>query len=76
MTIMSKRPAKKIRYYSIPQAALALGITRQAVHLAIKKGSLKASERKVTKSEWLIAAEDLEAYTPSNRHQASGKKNN
>jgi excisionase family DNA binding protein len=69
-----KRPAKQ--FYTIAEAAKILGVSRQAVHLAIKKGALKAREKKVSKSEWLISAEDLESYRPSNRHQASGKKNN
>ena len=47
---------------------------RQAVHDAVTKGTLRARETKVTKSEWLISAEELESYRPSNRHQAAGKK--
>ena len=66
-------PAKK--YYTVAEAAKEKRISRQAVHLAIKKGALKAKEKRVTRSEWLISAADLEAYQPSDRHQASGKKN-
>jgi len=67
-------PAKKT--YTVAEAAKIKGISRQAVHLAIKNGTLKAKEKKVTRSEWLISAADLEKYQPSDRHQASGKKNN
>src|SRR6266513_2234936 len=68
--------ATKKTSYTVAEAAKAKGISRQAVHLAIKKGVLKAREKKVIRSEWLISSADLEAYQPSDRHQASGKKNN
>jgi len=67
--------AKEKKFYTISEAARKLGISRQAVHLAIQKGHLKAHERKAVISEWRISPKDLESYQPSGRHQASGKKN-
>jgi excisionase family DNA binding protein len=56
-----KKPAKKT--YSITEAARKLGITRQAVHKAIERGTLKAEKREIVKIEWEIPAEALRAYS-------------
>lgn len=61
--------------FSISEAAKRLKISRQAVHLAIKKGALKAKQRKVVKIEWEISAESLRSYSVSDLHQTAGKKN-
>jgi excisionase family DNA binding protein len=70
----TKKTAKKT-YYTPAEAARHLGISRQAINLAIKRKVLPAKAQKVTRTQWLISAEDLEAYKPSGRHQESGKKN-
>ena len=67
-------PTKKT--FTITEAAEKLGISRQAVHLAIKKGALKARAKKVVEVVWIIPAESLEAYSVSALHQTAGKKNN
>lgn len=51
-----------------------LGISRQAVHSAIQKGTLKARKIRVSKSEWQISAEALRSYIVSELHQSVGKK--
>ena len=69
-----KKPAKKT-HFSVGEAAKKLKISRQAVHEAIKKGSLKALKKRVVKLEWQIPAESLHSYSVSDLHQAVGKKN-
>lgn len=69
---------KKSKSYTISEAAKKLGISRQAVHDAIKKGLLRAHWGEViitTKATVrLISAESLKSYRPSERHQIAGKK--
>ncbi|HXF75906.1 MAG TPA: helix-turn-helix domain-containing protein [Methylomirabilota bacterium] len=70
--------------YTITEAAKKLGISRQAVHDAIKKGLLEAEkgkfvqviEIKRTVRGWHIPAAELEAYRKrlSLSHQERGKK--
>jgi len=74
------------RSYTITEAAKKLKVSRQAVHLAIKKELLHATEgpikvkivqvRTVTTKGWRISASALEDYhrrlSPS--HQERGKK--
>ena len=71
-------PAKKTSqaYYTPAQAARIKGVSRQAINLAIERKILPAKAKRVTRTQWLISAEDLAAYSPSGRHQSSGKKNN
>lgn len=74
MSMSMKRPRKK-SHYTITEAAKRLKVSRQAVHLAIKKGALKARAKKVVEVVWLIPADSLESYRVSALHQSAGKKN-
>jgi predicted DNA-binding protein (UPF0251 family) len=67
---------KKQKSYTITQAAKLLGVSRQAVHEAIKNGFLKAKwgEVIVTQKALLISEESLKSYQVSTRHQTAGKK--
>jgi hypothetical protein len=67
---------KSTTYYTPAEAARVKGISRQAINLAIRRKLLPAKAKKITRVAWLISAEDLQAYKPSDRHQESGKKNN
>jgi len=68
--------------YTITEAAKKLGITRAAVHEAIKKGRLEAERGKITHTRivkttvtgWKIDARSLETYRVSDTHQETGKK--
>jgi excisionase family DNA binding protein len=60
--------------YTITEAAKYLGISRAAVHLAIKKGRLNAHEGEVTMRALLIDSKDLKAYQVNSTRQRSGKK--
>jgi predicted transcriptional regulator len=68
------------RDYTITDAAKELGITRQAVHAAIKRGLLEAErgeiiQVKTTKIRgWKVSAKSLNAYRVSLLHQHLGKK--
>ena len=78
-----KRAYKKTRY-TITEAARALGVTRQAVNLAIKRGDLEGQKGKITQVRtikvtvrgWRIPVKSLEAYRSrlSELHQWVGKK--
>jgi hypothetical protein len=67
----------KRKKYTITEAANHLGITRAAVHLAVKKGKLNAMWGKTTQvvEALLIDSKDLEAYQVDLTRQRSGKKN-
>lgn len=73
-------PTKK--GYTLTEAANELGLTRGAVHKAIKTGRLKALRGKITKTivhettGWVITKPALEAYRASISlsHQERGKK--
>ena len=71
-----KTGVKKHKSYTITEAAKSLGVSRQAVHEAIKNGLLKAKwgEVIVTKKALLISEESLNSYQVSIRHQTAGKK--
>jgi hypothetical protein len=71
-----KTGVKKQKSYTITEAAKLLGVSRQAVHEAIKNGLLKAKwgEVIITKKALLISEESLESYQVSTRHQTAGKK--
>jgi predicted DNA-binding protein YlxM (UPF0122 family) len=66
--------------YTLSEAATQLGISRQAVHEAIKRGLLEAHKAKITKTivrvtrGWLIHADALEKYEVSDSHITRGKK--
>ncbi|MFQ5903650.1 MAG: helix-turn-helix domain-containing protein [Candidatus Binatia bacterium] len=62
--------------FTITQAARKLGISRQAVHEAIRKGQLKAKrgQIQVVQTVWLIPAAALRAYKVSLSHKQRGKK--
>jgi hypothetical protein len=66
---------KSTTYYTPAEAARVKGISRQAINFAITRKLLPAKATKVTRTQWLISAEDLAAYKPSDRHQEAGKKN-
>lgn len=51
----------KIKYYSVPEVAEMVGVTRIAILYAIKEGRIKATR---VSRIWLISEEDIKAYTP------------
>jgi excisionase family DNA binding protein len=73
-------PTKKT--FTATQAAKQLGISRAAVHEAIKNGRLKAKQGRITKTivqvtkGWVITEDAIKAYAVSSPHQQAGKKNN
>jgi excisionase family DNA binding protein len=69
--------AGKKKYFTITEASKKLGISRQAVHEAIRRGQLKATKGKVvqTVSVWLVPSSALKAYRVSLSHKRRGKKN-
>jgi predicted DNA-binding protein (UPF0251 family) len=60
--------------FTLLEAARRLGISRAAVHKAIRAGRLKARSRVVKLRTWLIDGRDLAAYRVSFLHQEAGKK--
>ena len=68
--------------YTISEAAKKLGVTRQAVHDAIKRGLLEGDkgtfvqvvEIKRVVRGWRIPEDSLEAYRVSASHKQRGKK--
>jgi excisionase family DNA binding protein len=68
------------RYYSITEAASELGITRAAVHRAIKQGRLEAERGEIIRliriktKGWKISRQSLDSYRVSLLHQWVGKK--
>jgi len=68
------------RYYTITEAAKELGITRAAVHRAIKQGRLEAERGEIIKlvrtktKGWKITQPSLNSYRVSLLHQWVGKK--
>lgn len=62
------------RKYTISEAAKELQVTRQNVHLAIKKGKLAATLTSRTVEVYLIDKKDLDAYRVDRNRQRSGKK--
>jgi excisionase family DNA binding protein len=67
-------------YYTITEAAKELGITRAAVHRAIKQGRLEAERGEIIKfvqtrtKGWKISRPSLDSYRVSLLHQWVGKK--
>jgi predicted DNA-binding protein YlxM (UPF0122 family) len=74
-----KQP-KKTTVYTLSEAATKLGISRQGVHEAIKKGLLEAHKANITKTivqvtrGWIIHADALDKYQVSDSHIIRGKK--
>jgi excisionase family DNA binding protein len=74
------KPLARKRHYTITEAAKELGITRAAVHRAIKQGRLDAERgeivRIITKRSkgWKISKQSLTTYRVSELHQWVGKK--
>lgn len=70
-------PTKKTQF-TITEAAKKLGVTRAAVHEAIKKGRLDAkwgeTVQVIRKRSLLISAADLKNYRVDASHQDRGKK--
>ncbi len=68
------------RYYTITEAAKELGITRAAVHRAIKQDRLEAERGEIIKlvrtktKGWKISQLSLNSYRVSEIHQWVGKK--
>jgi excisionase family DNA binding protein len=62
------------RSFTLMEAAQRLGISRAAVHKAIRTGRLRARYRLVKLRAWLIDESDLRAYRVSPSHQEAGKK--
>lgn len=73
----------KSKTYTITEAAKKLGVTRAAVHAAIREKRLKAKKgsfevERVIKRKvkgWCIEERDLREYQVSAQHQDAGKKN-
>jgi hypothetical protein len=60
---VAKMIEKKMIFESLSQAAKYGRVTRQAVFLAIKKGSLRAEKKLIKgKVQWTITQEDLDDY--------------
>jgi hypothetical protein len=77
---MKRSPRK--RHFTITEAARELGIRRQSIHEAIRKGRLEAERGyvevvrtvKTNMRAWRIPAKSLDAYRVSLLHQELGKK--
>jgi hypothetical protein len=75
-------PTKKTpqKTYTITAAAKKLGITRQAVHKAIRRGLLDAERATITETViretkgWVVSDKALKDYEVSLSHQERGKK--
>jgi len=71
---------KKPSLYTLSEAANKLGISRQAVHEAIKRGLLEAHKGRITRTivqvtrGWVIQADALLKYQISESHVSRGKK--
>ena len=72
---MPKKPTKK-SYYTITEASKVLKVSRAAVHLAIKKGRLKAKEGWIIQKTkgWRINPKSLRSYDVAPHKQEAGKK--
>ena len=67
--------SKQKKSYTIPEAAAKLGITRAAIHDAIKKGRLEAEWGETVIRALLITAENLNATASIPHGKPVGKKN-
>jgi excisionase family DNA binding protein len=74
------KSSNRTQYYTITEAAKELGITRAAVHRAIKQGRLEAERGEIIKiirattKGWKISQPSLNSYRVSLLHQWVGKK--
>jgi biotin operon repressor len=74
------KSSNRTRYFTSTEAAKELGITRAAIHRAIKQGRLEAERGEIIKivqtktSGWKISAPTLNSYRVSLLHQWVGKK--
>jgi len=72
------KPAHKKIDYTITEAARELGVSRAAVHEAIKTGRLNAEwteiAQTIRKKALVVSAKDLRAFRVSESHQLRGKK--
>jgi predicted DNA-binding protein YlxM (UPF0122 family) len=64
----------KKKSFTITEAAKKLGISRQAIHDAIRKGQLKAKRGQIFQTVWLVSADAIQSYEVSVRHRTAGKK--
>jgi len=73
--MIHKAVAKKLKF-TITEAAAKLGVSRQAVHQAIKRKLLNAKWEQIPVPQrvLVISGETLKAYEVSLRHQTAGKK--
>lgn len=60
--------------YTLTEAAKVLRVSRQSVHLAIKRGRLPAKLTKRTVEVYSIDQKDLDTYRVNHTRQRSGKK--
>lgn len=60
---------KEKKSYTVSQAAEHLGISRSAVHKAIKTGRLKAKSAVLKLRSWAIDSVNLESFQVSESHQ-------
>jgi len=67
-------PTKKKTHFTITEAAKKLGVTRAAVHDAIRKGRLNAEWGEIRQEALLISAADLKNYRVDESRQDRGKK--
>lgn len=67
---------KPKRFYTITEAAKELGLTRSAVHEAIKTGRLDADWGKVVQvaEAWRIPSKAVRSFRVSSLHQEIAKK--
>ena len=76
--MLTKKTPQKT--YTVNEAAKKLGVTRAAIHQAIKEGRLDfewgetVHVIEIRKRARLISAKALENYTVDSSHQARGKK--
>jgi predicted DNA-binding protein YlxM (UPF0122 family) len=73
----NKTPPKT---FTITEAAKKLGVSRQAVHKAIRRGLLDAERATITETViretkgWVVSDKALKDYKVSLSHQERGKK--
>jgi hypothetical protein len=79
-SVTMKRSDRRRSYTTITEAAKQLGITRAAVHRAIKQGRLEAERGEIVRTivtrthGWKISPKSLTEYRVSLLHQWVGKK--
>ena len=71
------------KFYSVSEAAKLLGVSRQSIHIAIKRGILKATKGKIEVTRLVktvqrglrISEKEIHKYRPDSMQQWLGKKN-